>query len=234
MSRKRGTKTVVVAGSQLLAFVVPLSTQSVSFALSPATFTRTNSLQGSFEFYRFTRLKCELLPTWISGSASELGMSSNCGVLGYLPEELTATSTTISASTVSQLDPCIAHTVGFYTSGSTDMMPGSTVHKVMNVPRRRLLSTPVKMYVCAASTEDTLVQQGTLVYAMDSANGTTEAVQAFVLCHYTCEFMVPTDSSLTLTKPLREDDDSKEATDQSMVVVEVLRPPLKPPAARRA
>jgi len=224
----------VVAGSQLLQFNIAISTQSVAVNLSPATFTRTNSLQGSFEFYRFTRLKCELLPAWLGGSLASAGSATNAAVLGYLPEELTATSTSLSSSTASQLDPHVSHTVGFYTSGSNQTIPGSTVSKVMNIPRRRLLSTPVKMYVCAASTEDTLVQQGTLVYALDTVNVATDALQTFVDVHYVCEFFAPTDSSLTLYKPIRDADDSKEETDHSLVVVEDWRPPLKPPAARRA
>jgi len=234
MSRKRGTKSVIVSGSQLLNFTVANSNQSVALNLSPALFTRTNSLQGSFEFYRFTRLRCELLPSWSSGAQATAGMGTQCGVLGYLPEELTAVTTTISASTCSQLDPCVAQTVGYFGSGSNQVIPGTTVSRMMNVPRRRLLSTPVKMYACTANTEDILVQQGTLIYAMDTTNAANQAEEAFVLCFYTCEFLVPTDSSLTLAKPLRGDDDSKEDTDQALVVVKTEWPPLKPPAARRA
>jgi hypothetical protein len=105
---------------------------------------------------------------------------------------------------------------------------------MMNVPRRRLLATPLKMYIVTASSDDTNDAQGTLIYASDSANASTEVIVCAVDVHYTCEFLVPVDGSITMAKPLPEDPDSKEETDQQMVVVEARWPPLKPPAARRA
>jgi hypothetical protein len=225
MSRRTG-RSVVVQGSQVLTFTVAQSNQSASLNISPATFTRTNSLQGSFEFYRFTRLKVEVLPAWQTASTTLADVGTVAGTLGYLPEQLTATSTTISQATASQMDPHVSHTVGLNvasTGVASGQLAGTTMSKIMNVSRRRLLSTPVKMYVCAASSEDALVQQGTLVYALDTANSASQFVVMFADVHYTCEFFVPTDSSLTLVKPQRVDDDSKE--DDQLVMCAL--PPLR-------
>jgi hypothetical protein len=111
MSGKRKSKPVVVRGSQVLTFDVAASNSSVVIALSPATFTRTNSLQASFEFYRFVSLKAELLPATQVASTSLVGASTSAATLGYLPEELTATSTTITQASASQLEAHVSHTL---------------------------------------------------------------------------------------------------------------------------
>lgn len=230
MKGNRKSKPVVVRGSQLLPFTVASSNQSVALNVSPALFTRTNSLQGSFEFYRFTKLKCELLPAFQASSTSLADVNNLTGVLGYLPEELTATSTTITAAISSQLESHVSHTLGFNGAASgvaSGIIPGHTVSKTMTVPRRILLETPVKMYVCAATTEDALVQQGTLIYALDSSNSAARDVVANVDVRYEIEFFVPTTASLTVVKPVPLcDDDSKEEA----VLIE---PPVRALLARK-
>lgn len=225
-------RSVVVSGSQVLTFQVAASTQSFAIALSPAAFTRTSQMESVFEYYRFTRVTAELLPAWLNASVSLADVNTVSGTLGYLPEEQTSSGTSVTQATCSQCEPHISHTVGL--NGSTGVLAGSTISRRMIVPRKRLLSTPVKMYVCAASTEDVFVQQGTFIYALDTANTANEALTVLVDFRYVCEFFVPTTSALTVFKPIKtSDEDSKEDSDQ-LVVVEARRPPLKPPAARRA
>jgi hypothetical protein len=182
---------------------IAVGNTSVVLAVADALNTRVSDLAAAFEFYRYTKLRVILYPL---DSSSAIGPDV-LGVLGYFPEELTATPTSIPASSVYNCEKSCATAIGGLNSTGVAAV-GTTVNQGFTLSRRDLLDTPVKWYLCNASTEDTFLQQGTLIFAATTA-AATNAIVANVGFEFEVEFTKPRNANL-LRSAVKAGDDEKE------------------------
>lgn len=165
------------SGQQLLTVTIASSTTSNVLKLDLNTFVRANSIMVAFKYYRFTRLNLEIMPQAVS-AAVLFGVS-------YVPENITGT-TGISLVQLSEVGNATLIVLGGHTSGGV----GQTVSRRLIVPRRLLLAggSGNGWWVTTVNTEDDFVAQGTMIFAVQTAPGSTVTIN--LMARYTCECKV--------------------------------------------
>jgi hypothetical protein len=138
--------------------------------LQPQTFNRLTSISKAYEFFRFTKLSFRLLGPPAAASY----------IVGYLPEETTATTTFAKVQEQSYSSFCAVATT----------VPGNR----STVPRSVLLATAPKWYKTnGASTEDDNLIQGTFLCASSSTGD--ESIM-YIEIYYMVEFTGAENSGL--------------------------------------
>lgn len=149
-----------------MELVIPTGDTFSNLSVTPTTVGsgRLSNESKNWQFYRFTKLKLRM-GTWYTPGNNQIPV----GTIGYLPEEVIASSWGNSA--VAEL-PVTLPFPGTLTSSSTGTTSNLTMVTNMTVPKRVLLSTPTKAWVTNASTEDDFIVQGTLMAGTTTAIGT--------------------------------------------------------------
>ncbi len=179
------------SGSDGVSLTIANGNTSVAANLAPALFQRTLALSGAYEYYRFVDIEVEIQPGLRRETNVNADTSALACIAGYVPEVSTATTTSLSYSTVASLEASKPWSIGleiYDTSNSRFLgLPGHTVSQFLRVPRKVLLSTPTKWFRVASDTEDAETVQGQLLLACNNAAGANQII-AYCRVRYTIEF----------------------------------------------
>jgi len=216
-------RITTLRGKAILTFQVANGNSSVINSLSPAAFARLTNVQKAFEFYRFTKVSL-LVPPWGRWETTTPNNSSAVGAaLGFYPEETTATTTTITPTSVLALDASIplSGSVVNANTGSSTLQPclwigGDSCARRLTIPKRILLETTTKWFRTNGTTSSEVAEivQGQLIFAVqDTAGANTVFLNTHV--SYEVEFCGNTDSTALTLDPswdeVRDADDEKRA-----------------------
>jgi len=170
MSKKNVVK---LTGRQSLNMSIATGNTSSTQLMYPANLSsRLVNLAKVFEFYRFTKMRFNVHPSFFDyASEPTVGYAGEYS-LAYDPEGTNATSTSITYVENIQQETSfvgVAAVVNIGT-GSGLTAPGCTSVRRWMVPKRVLLSTPTKWFRNAALTsEDSLTTQGIIIAAVANA-----------------------------------------------------------------
>jgi hypothetical protein len=222
MSRRRGVSDRIVT-MPFKHYTMPLivsGTSSLIYPLRP-DFGRLSVVSPAFEFYRFTKLRVELPPTQNVNAADATDQPTVA--VCYFPEIVDVTTTTMNIYTVlEQLRS--TYQVLQQSDVSNGLITGSTIYRRFSVPKRELLSLPLKWYPVVASSENLDYIQGSLVIATSSTPPFGGQPVLYTLVGE-IEFRGFAETTITIPRPVASDEDEKHDG------VVVLRPPLLKPSS---
>jgi hypothetical protein len=189
---KGKSRSVTTYKAKLFAFTtIAASTTSNTTPVSLVLSVALTNLGKCFQYYRFTKLRVTIPPPDYPESSFNDTGNGLVGV-GYLSEETVSTVTTIPIGATLAL--ANSRLIKASQNNATASITGYTVPTVLNVPRRALLSAPVKWYKTnSASAEEVLIQQGTLIASVATAPLSNMEIGYFI--DFAVEFCMPVDAT---------------------------------------
>lgn len=170
-SSPTGERGETISGQQL--FINTTGGSAVPVPVAPSSFTRALAIADNYQYYRFTRLKIEILPS-LEDQASGAQVYASMAA-GYNPGSAPDTPPATEAAVLA-----LPYAVF--------LSQGSTVPRRVTIPRRELVGNgPLKWYKTIASTQDAAFEIQGIVYTFASASGTISNGVNFMI-HYTVEF----------------------------------------------
>ncbi len=164
-----GQKWETISGQQL--FISTSNGVLTQVPVAPSSFTRVLAIADSFSYYRFTKIKIEMLPSLEdAGSGTQVYVSL---ALGYLPGVAPDTPPANEASVLAL-------------PYANFLSQGSAVPRRITIPRRELVGDgQLKWYKTIAGAADSQFETQGIIYGWAAGSTITNGVNWMV--HYTCE-----------------------------------------------
>jgi hypothetical protein len=154
-----------VKGKFLLAVNVTAGNVSNTVIISPGNFPGLLAMSNAFQFYKFRKLKFNIMPPAYPESSFNTTTNGACAV-GLILEETKSTSTSIGLASICSLEHSKLIKADQVISGAG--ISGNTGVVSFDVTKA-LNSLPVNWYKTqAASAENTEIQQATLVVGVET------------------------------------------------------------------
>ncbi len=184
-----GQKWETISGQQL--FISTTNGALTQVPVAPSSFTRVLAIADSFSYYRFTKIKIEMLPSYEDAATGTQTFASLA--LGYLPGVAPDTPPANEASVLAL-------------PYANFLSQGSTVPRRITIPKRELVGDgQLKWYKTIAGAADSQFETQGIIYGWAAAAGSLTTGLNWMV-HYTCQlqgwilaantpFVVPKDVS---------------------------------------
>ncbi len=166
-----GQKWETISGQQL--FISTTNNALTQVPVAPSSFTRVLAIADSFSFYRFTKIKIEMLPS-LEDAASGTQQYASLA-LGYLPGVAPDTPPANEASVLAL-------------PYANFLSQGSTVPRRITIPKRELVGDgQLKWYKTIAGAADSQFETQGIIYGWASSNAGSITSGVNWMVHYTCQ-----------------------------------------------
>lgn len=193
--QRGGGKQILIYKGQFLAdLTIASGSKSITQAMSPAAIGRLSDTSLGYRDYRFSKLSVEVMPVQtVTGGPTTFAV-------GYLPESVSNTLTTLNASDVIQVPRAVMIRPSVSTAAAAAaLFPGHQNSKRFSLSGLQLRGE-FPWYPCYQETGEPPVQQGIILCAGDAA--TTANTNITLLIKYTVQFRIW--DSVVLTKAISE------------------------------